>query len=153
MIEIPSAAMTADILAEKSGFFSIGTNDLIQHSLAVDRGNEKVSHLGDSYHPAILRFLKQIIDAAHEKGIKAGMCGELAGDPAATAVLLGLGLDEFSMTSLSIPHIKEIIRGVSMESCKTLAGECLQGRSTSEVRSSIKEWMSANINKKLGVRN
>jgi phosphotransferase system enzyme I (PtsI) len=140
MIEIPSAAMTADILAEKTGFFSTGTNDLIQYTLAVDRGNEKVSYLGEPYHPAVLRFLKTIIDAAHEKGIKAAMCGELAGDPSATAILLGLGLDEFSMTASSIPQIKRIIRNSSIESCRALADECLRGRSITEVRATVHKW-------------
>jgi phosphotransferase system enzyme I (PtsI) len=144
MIEIPSAAMTADILAEKSGFFSIGTNDLIQYSLAVDRGNEKVSYLGDPYHPAVLRFLKHTIDAAHKKGIKAAMCGELAGNPLATALLLGLGLDEFSMTASSIPQIKRIIRGCSFESCKKLAAQALNGRSVVEIRALVQDWMAKN---------
>ncbi|MDR0316043.1 MAG: phosphoenolpyruvate--protein phosphotransferase [Treponema sp.] len=138
MIEIPSAAMTSDILAEKSDFFSIGTNDLIQYTMAVDRGNEKVSHLGEYHHPAVLRFLKRIIDAAHEKGIKAAMCGELAGDPAATAILIGLGLDEFSMNASSIPLVKQVIRETSLESCKSLAAECLQGRSIAEARAAVK---------------
>jgi phosphotransferase system enzyme I (PtsI) len=137
MIEIPSAAMTADILAERSQFFSIGTNDLIQYSIAVDRGNEKINYLGDPCHPAVLRFLKRTIDAAHEKGIKVAMCGELAGDPAATTLLLGLGLDEFSMTASSIPQIKEIIRGTSLESCKQLAARALNGRSIREVRAAV----------------
>jgi len=144
MIEIPSAAMTADILAEKSDFFSIGTNDLIQYSMAVDRGNEKVGYLGESHHPAVLRFLKRTIEAAHEKGIKAAMCGELAGDPSATALLLGLGLDEYSMTASSIPRIKKIIRGTSLESCQKLAAECLNGRSIAEVRASVERWMTDN---------
>jgi phosphotransferase system enzyme I (PtsI) len=145
MIEIPSAAMTADILAEKSGFFSIGTNDLIQYSLAVDRGNEKVSYLGDPYHPAVLRFLKRTIDAAHTQGIKAAMCGELAGNPLATALLLGLGLDEFSMTASSIPQIKKIIRGCTFESCKKLADSALNGRSVAEIRALVQDWMAHNI--------
>ncbi|MCL2043784.1 MAG: phosphoenolpyruvate--protein phosphotransferase [Treponema sp.] len=140
MIEIPSAAITADILAEKSDFFSIGTNDLIQYSLAVDRGNEKVSYLGDALHPAVLRFLKQTIDAAHAKGIKAAVCGELASDPEVTGILLGLGLDELSMAAPSIPRIKEIIRSVSLESCKALAVQALQGRSIAEVRAAADEW-------------
>jgi len=144
MIEIPSAAMTADILAEESDFFSIGTNDLIQYSLAVDRGNEKVGYLGESHHPAVLRFLKQIIDAAHARGIKAAMCGELAGDPSAAAILLGLGLDEFSMTASSIPRIKEIIRGTSIESCRKLAAAALNGRSIAEVRALVQAWMEEN---------
>ncbi|MDR2435231.1 MAG: phosphoenolpyruvate--protein phosphotransferase [Treponema sp.] len=134
MIEIPSAAMTADILAEKSDFFSLGTNDLVQYSLAVDRGNEKVNYLSEFRHPAVLRFLKRTIDAAHEKGIKAAICGELAGDPSATAILVGLGLDELSMTASSIPPVKQIIRGLSFEDCKVLAGKALQARSIAEVR-------------------
>jgi phosphotransferase system enzyme I (PtsI) len=144
MIEIPSAAMTADILAEKTDFFSIGTNDLIQYTVAVDRGNEKVSYLGEPYHPAVLRFLKTTIDAAHNRGIKAAMCGELAGDPSATAILLGLGLDEFSMTASSIPLIKRIIRGNSIKSCRVLADECMRGRSITEVRSSMQKWIADN---------
>jgi len=144
MIEIPSAAMTADIIAEESDFFSIGTNDLIQYSLAVDRGNEKVGYLGESHHPAVLRFLKRIIDAAHAQGIKAAMCGELAGDPSAAAILLGLGLDEFSMTASVIPQIKGIIRGTSFESCKKLADAALNGRSISEVRALVHAWMEKN---------
>jgi phosphotransferase system enzyme I (PtsI) len=134
MIEIPSAAMTADILAEKSDFFSLGTNDLVQYSLAVDRGNEKVNYLSEFRHPAVLRFLKRTIDAAHEKGIKAAICGELAGDLSATAILVGLGLDELSMTASSIPPVKQIIRGLSFEDCKALAGKALQARSIAEVR-------------------
>jgi phosphotransferase system enzyme I (PtsI) len=144
MIEIPSAAMTADILAGQSDFFSIGTNDLIQYSLAVDRGNEKVSYLGESHHPAVLRFLKRIIDAAHEREIKAAMCGELAGDTGATALLIGLGLDEFSMTAPSIPAVKQIIRGTSFESCKALADDCLRCRSIQEVHAAVDRWMTAN---------
>jgi phosphotransferase system enzyme I (PtsI) len=144
MIEIPSAAMTADILAEKSDFFSLGTNDLIQYSLAVDRGNEKVNYLGDSHHPAVLRFIKRTIDAAHEKGIKAAMCGELAGDPSATAILIGMGLDEFSMAASSIPLVKQIIRGISHAACKALADEVLRARSIAEVRAAVKVWMAAN---------
>jgi phosphotransferase system enzyme I (PtsI) len=144
MIEIPSAAVIADILAEKSDFFSIGTNDLIQYSLAVDRGNEKVGYLGDPYHPAVLRFLKYTIDAAHKKGIKAAMCGELAGDPSATALLIGLGLDEFSMTASSISRIKKIIRGTTLESCRNLVAEALTGRSIAEIRAVVQAWMADN---------
>ncbi|MDR2134095.1 MAG: phosphoenolpyruvate--protein phosphotransferase [Treponema sp.] len=145
MIEIPSAAMTADILAEKSDFFSLGTNDLIQYTLAADRGNEKVNYLGQPCHPAVLRFLERTINAAHEKGIKAAMCGELAGDPAVTALLVGLGLDEFSMAASSIPVVKQIIRGVSFAGCKALAEKALEGRSVDGVRSVIEEWMAKNF--------
>jgi len=144
MIEVPSAAVTADILAEKSDFFSIGTNDLTQYSLAADRGNEKVNYLGEYFHPAVLRLIKSAIDAAHEKGKKAAMCGEMAGDINATAVLIGLGLDEFSMSASFIPHVKEIIRKISLVSCKKLAASVLLCRSTSEVNKTIKEWMTNN---------
>jgi phosphotransferase system enzyme I (PtsI) len=144
MIEIPSAAMTADILAEKSDFFSIGTNDLIQYSMAVDRGNEKVGYLGEACHPAVLRLLKRTIDAAHEKGIKAAMCGELAGDPFAAAFLLGMGLDEFSMSAASIPVVKRIIRSTTLESCRALAERTLQARSIAAVKSEVDEWMAHN---------
>ena len=145
MIEVPSAALTADILAEKSDFFSIGTNDLVQYSLAVDRGNEKVSYLSESLHPAVLRLVKQTIDAAHSKGIKAAMCGELAGNPMATGILLGLGLDEFSMTASSLPKIKGIIRGTSIAACKELAAEAMRSRSIAEVHAVVKAWMKDNV--------
>jgi phosphotransferase system enzyme I (PtsI) len=142
MIEVPSAAMTADILAERSDFFSIGTNDLIQYSLAVDRGNERVNYLAQPCHPAVLRFLKKTIDAAHEKGIKAAMCGEMAGDPSSTALLLGLGLDEFSMAASAIPQVKRIIRGVSVKDCRALAGKALKGLSYKKNAALVEAWMA-----------
>ena len=148
MIEVPSAAMTADILAESSAFFSIGTNDLIQYSMAVDRENEKVSYLGQSLHPAVLRFIKNAIDAAHKNKIKAAMCGELASDPSATAILLGLGLDEFSMTASAIPQIKEIIRSVNMASCQELAEQVLRQKTIAQVRSLASAWMADNAMKR-----
>jgi phosphotransferase system enzyme I (PtsI) len=147
MIEIPSAAMTADILAKKSDFFSIGTNDLIQYSMAVDRGNEKVNYLAKPTHPAVLRFLKMTIDAAHKQGIKAAMCGELAGDVNATAILLGLGLDEFSMTSSHIPQVKSLIRGVTLESCKALAEKALSCESWRDVEALVKKWTAEHAQK------
>jgi phosphotransferase system enzyme I (PtsI) len=142
MIEVPSAAVTADILAERADFFSIGTNDLIQYTLAIDRGNERVNYLAQPAHPAILRFLKTIIDTAHGRGIKAAMCGELAGDPYFTPLLLGLGLDEFSMTASAIPLVKRIIRGASQESCRALAVEALKGRSYQQINALIEAWMT-----------
>jgi phosphotransferase system enzyme I (PtsI) len=142
MIEVPSAAMTADILAKRSDFFSIGTNDLVQYSLAVDRGNERVSYLAQPTHPAILRFLKTTIDAAHARGIKAAMCGEMAGDPLMTALLLGLGLDELSMAASSIPQVKRIIREVTVSTCRELAAEILNGVSFMANNALLKAWMT-----------
>ena len=142
MIEVPSAAMTADILAKRSDFFSIGTNDLVQYSMAVDRGNEKVGYLAQPAHPAILRFIKTTIDAAHKRGIKAAMCGEMAGDPGLTVLLLGLGLDEFSMAASSIPRVKQIIRGVSVSDCRELAAELLKGVSSMANKALMKAWMT-----------
>jgi phosphotransferase system enzyme I (PtsI) len=142
MIEVPSAAMTADILARRSDFFSIGTNDLVQYSLAVDRGNEKISYLAQPAHPAILRFIKTTVEAAHNRGIKAAMCGEMAGDPIFTALLLGLGLDELSMAASSIPHVKKIIREVNLSECKELANELLGGISVIATNALIKAWMT-----------
>jgi len=150
MIEVPSAAVTADIIAEKSDFFSVGTNDLIQYGLAVDRGNDKVHYLSDSHQPAVLRLLKRTIDAAHENGIKTSVCGELAGDVSATAILVGLGLDEFSMNAASIPRVKEIIRGTTLESCKALAAKALRGRSVAEVRACVNAWTAENFPQKGG---
>jgi phosphotransferase system enzyme I (PtsI) len=141
MIEVPSAAMTADILAKKSRFFSIGTNDLILYSVAADRGNEKVNYLTQPFHPAVLRFIKKTIDAAHDAGIKAAMCGELAGDSCATAILLGLGLDEFSMTPQSIPLVKKIIRGSSLKDCENFAAKVMECCSYHSVRSLADNWM------------
>ncbi|MDR2418195.1 MAG: phosphoenolpyruvate--protein phosphotransferase [Treponema sp.] len=145
MIEIPSAALTADILAEKSDFFSIGTNDLVQYTIAVDRGNEKVSYLAQPFHPAILRSLKRIIDAAHEKGITAAMCGEMAGNASFTALLLGLGLDEFSMNVPAIPHVKQVIRSVTKESCGRLAKNALGCTSYRDVSSLVEDWTRSEL--------
>jgi len=142
MIEVPSAAMTADILAARSDFFSIGTNDLVQYSIAVDRGNEKVNYLAQPLHPAMLRLIKTTIDAAHKRGIKAAMCGEMAGNPGMAVLLLGLGLDEFSMASSSIPRIKRIIREVSISTCRDLAAELLKGVSSMANNAILKAWMT-----------
>ncbi len=109
MIEIPSAALTADVLAKEADFFSIGTNDLTQYTLAVDRMNEKIAALYDPFHPAVLRLIRMVIEEGDRAGIPVGMCGEMAGDVRATELLFGMGLREFSMSAPSIPEIKEII--------------------------------------------
>jgi phosphotransferase system enzyme I (PtsI) len=126
MIEVPSAAMIIDAIAKEVDFVSIGTNDLIQYTLAVDRVNENVASRYDPLHPTILRFIKRIIDESHKAGIDVGMCGEMAGDPYYTPVLLGLGLDEFSVASVQIPKIKRVIRNISFENVQRIAGEILK---------------------------
>jgi len=133
MIEVPSAAMTADILAREVGFFSIGTNDLIQYSLAVDRGNEKVAYLYEPAHPAVLRLIRNVIDAAHQANIKVAMCGEMAGEPSLALILLGLGLDEFSMPPQMIPELKFIIRAIGFKAAQEIAGEAMKFSTGTEV--------------------
>ncbi|MDR2194576.1 MAG: phosphoenolpyruvate--protein phosphotransferase [Treponema sp.] len=139
MIEVPSAAVIADILAEKSSFFSLGTNDLIQYALAVDRNNEQVGYLSQPFHPAVLRLIKRTIDAAHSAGIKVAMCGELAGNPSAAAVLVGLGLDEFSMSASQIPLVKQNIRRLDSETCRALAKRILTCKTVQEAEAVMKE--------------
>ncbi len=133
MIEVPSAAMTADILAKEVDFFSIGTNDLIQYSIAVDRSNEKVAYLYEPAHLGVLRLIKNIIDIGHKSNLNVGMCGEMAGDPIFTLILLGMGLDEFSMPSVMIPEIKHIIRSVSMPEAESISREALSFSTTKDV--------------------
>jgi phosphotransferase system enzyme I (PtsI) len=133
MIEVPSAAMTADILAKEADFFSIGTNDLIQYSLAVDRANEKVAYLYDPAHPAVLRLIKSIIDAGHAADINVGMCGEMAGEPALAVILIGLGLDEFSMPAQVIPELKYIVRSLTLKQAQELAQEAMKLSTGKEV--------------------
>ncbi|QCT72932.1 phosphoenolpyruvate--protein phosphotransferase [Eubacterium maltosivorans] len=148
MIEIPSAAVTSDIIAKEVDFFSIGTNDLCQYTLAVDRMNQEVSYLYNPLHPAILRLVKTVIDASHAReGLFTGMCGEMAGDPMATLILLGLGMDEFSMSASSIPQVKKIIRSVSYEDARAIAEKALNLETGEEV----KEMVQAKI-AELGIK-
>ncbi|MDD5503945.1 MAG: phosphoenolpyruvate--protein phosphotransferase [Candidatus Omnitrophica bacterium] len=137
MIEVPSAAIIADILASRVDFFSIGTNDLIQYSLAVDRVNEKIAYLYEPAHPAVLRLLKNIIDAGHAKGIWVGMCGEMAGELKYAPLLLGLGLDEFSVPPPSLLKIKRIIRSVKYEDAKNLVLRALELSTGKEVEALV----------------
>jgi len=133
MIEIPSAVMVADALASRLKFFSIGTNDLIQYTLAVDRMNEKVAHLYEPTHPAIIRLIKATVDAAHKNNIWVGVCGEMAGDPALIPLLLGLGVDELSATPSLVPPVKYLIRRLKINEARELAEFALSCESSSEI--------------------
>ncbi len=133
MIEVPSAAVTSDILAKESAFFSIGTNDLIQYSLAVDRVNEKIAYLYEPAHPAVLTLIKKVIDSGHQANIPVALCGEMAGDITLTVILLGLGLDEFSTSPIAIPEIKKVIRSVKYSEAKKIAEKALQFSTGKEV--------------------
>jgi phosphotransferase system enzyme I (PtsI) len=139
MIEVPSAALTADILAREVDFFSIGTNDLIQYSLAVDRVNEKIAYLYEPAHPAVLRLIKNVIYAGHKANIWVGMCGEMAGEPAFTILLLGFGLDEFSTSPVNLPRIKQVIRSVEYKAAQKIAEEALTLSTGREVEEYTKE--------------
>lgn len=141
MIEIPSAALTSDILARKVEFFSIGTNDLIQYTIAVDRGNQRTAYLYEPFHPAVLRLIRLTVENAHAVGIPVAMCGEMAGDPLATVILLGLGLDELSMNAFSIPAVKKIIRSVSMAEAEELVGTVMEMRSGKEIDAYVRQLM------------
>lgn len=141
MMEIPAAAMIADKLAKYADFFSIGTNDLIQYSMAADRGNERVSYLYQPYNPSILRLIKNIIDASHKEGKWTGMCGEMAGDQIAVPLLLGLGLDEFSMSATSILKTRSLIKKLDSQEMKELADKAVSDCETvDEVVSLVKEF-------------
>lgn len=134
MIEIPSAAMMADALAKEADFFSIGTNDLVQYTIAVDRGNEKVSYLYDYCNPAVIRLIKKVTEAAKENGIPVGMCGDMAGDPLMLPLLVGLNLDELSMSAGFIPKIKYFLSNINKSDCIKLAEKALTCTSASQIR-------------------
>jgi phosphotransferase system enzyme I (PtsI) len=133
MIEIPSAAATADILAKNCSFFSVGTNDLIQYLLAIDRVNERIAHLYEPTHPAVVRTLKHIVDEAHKQGLPVSVCGEMAGDPVFAPLLLGLGVDGLSMSPSWLPSVKYLVRAMTMADAKALAAEALALESPKEI--------------------
>jgi phosphotransferase system enzyme I (PtsI) len=133
MIEIPSAAISADVLAREVDFFSIGTNDLIQYALAVDRVNERIAHLYEPTHPAVIRLLKMIADAAHANDIWVGVCGEMAGDVALIPLLLGLGMDELSAGATLVPRVKRAVQSLAISECRELIEETLKLQTPSEI--------------------
>jgi phosphotransferase system enzyme I (PtsI) len=142
MIEIPSASDIADILAREVDFFSIGTNDLIQYALAVDRINEHVSYLYEPLHPAVLRIIRRVVQSGHHAGIPVAICGEMAAEPAYAVVLLGLGLDEFSMNPVSIPKVKKVLRMARFEETRSLVEHLFQFPTASEVERFLRDWMA-----------
>ncbi len=133
MIEVPSAALTANMLAEQCDFFSIGTNDLTQYTLAVDRGNERVAHLYDSMHPAVLQLIQLTVQAAEGARIPVSICGEMATNPLAVPILVGLGIGELSGTPAAIPVVKEIIRALETGDVEADARAALAARTPAEV--------------------
>jgi phosphotransferase system enzyme I (PtsI) len=141
MIEVPSAVVIADKLAEEVDFFSIGTNDLIQYALAIDRANEHLAYLYEPLHPAVLRLLKRAVDEAHKANIHVAMCGEMAGDPICCLVLLGMELDELSMSHLAIPRIKRIIRASTLKDAKVVLEKAMSFSVASEVRAYLQDYM------------
>ncbi|MDP8176488.1 phosphoenolpyruvate-protein phosphotransferase PtsI [Pasteurella skyensis] len=140
MVETPSAAMNARHLAKEVDFFSIGTNDLTQYLLAVDRGNEYIAHLYNPLAPSVLNVIKQVIDASHAEGKWTGMCGELAGDERAAALLLGMGLDEFSMSAISVPRIKKLVRNMNYADAKALADKALDCPTAAEIEQLVDDF-------------
>ncbi len=141
MVEVPSVAVLADRFVPLVDFFSIGTNDLTQYTLAAERTNPRVAHLGDPCHPAVLRQIQRVIEVAHAGGIWVGVCGEMAGDPEAAPVLLGLGLDEFSMAPGSIPRVKAILRSWTFAEAARLAAQAVNLDSAEEVRALVRSWV------------
>lgn len=139
MMELPSAVMIADLLAREVDFFSIGTNDLIQYSLGIDRANQHVSYLYQPLHPAVLRAIKRVVDAAHQEGIEVSLCGEVASDPFCIPILMGMQIDSISLTPQAIPGIKRIIRQAGMAECKELLREVIHCRTVNHINRLVKE--------------
>jgi phosphotransferase system enzyme I (PtsI) len=142
MVEIPSSAVLADQFAKEADFFSIGTNDLIQYSMAADRMSEKVAYLYQPFNPSLLRLIKMTIDGAHSQGKWCGMCGEMAGDEYAVPLLLGLGLDEFSMSATSILQARKMVRSLSHKAMKDLAKKALELDTAEAVLDLVKSTLS-----------
>jgi phosphotransferase system enzyme I (PtsI) len=144
MIEVPSAALIVDLIVPEVDFLSIGTNDLIQYTLAVDRTNEKVAYLYQPTHPAIIQLIRLIVTKAHEGNIWVGVCGEMAGEIMLTPLLLGLGVDELSMGSIFIPRIKRVIQSLSYEEMQNLVQEALKLSTGKEILELLEKVAQAN---------
>ena len=140
MLEVPSAALTVDILAQEVDFFAVGTNDLIQYSLAVDRGNEQLNQMYSPYHPAILRLLKQIADGAEPTQTPLSICGELAGDPQYLPLLIGAGIRNLSMNSFSIPLAKNRVRKMDVKECQDLFKDLLHCKTAPELENRLRSY-------------
>ncbi|HEY1110872.1 MAG TPA: phosphoenolpyruvate--protein phosphotransferase, partial [Opitutaceae bacterium] len=145
MIEIPSAAQTADLLAKTCAFFSVGTNDLIQYMLAIDRVNDRIAHLYEPTHPAILRTLRYVVEEAHKQKILVSVCGEMAGDPIFAPLLLGLGIDGLSMSPAWLPQVKYLVRAMSMKAARELAAEALTMTSPKEIYAKCDAFYRAHV--------
>jgi phosphotransferase system enzyme I (PtsI) len=143
MIEMPSAALTSDLLAQECDFFSIGTNDLIQYTLAVDRVNEYVSYLYEPLHPALLRLIGEVAAAARAANIPVTICGEMAGEPLIAPVLLGLGIRELSMSAVSIPEVKAMIRKISIKEVEALAQKMLKLPTAADIRAMVSTYLAS----------
>jgi len=143
MIEIPSAAVCADLIAKKVDFLSIGTNDLTQYTMAVDRENPKVAHLYDYYNPAVLRLVQRTIEAGAKAGVEVSMCGEMAGDPAGAILLVGLGLRHFSMNVSSLTRVKALARKVTLSEARELAAAAMELSTAREIRKLVQERVKA----------
>ncbi|MBL9207759.1 MAG: phosphoenolpyruvate--protein phosphotransferase, partial [Opitutaceae bacterium] len=145
MIEIPSAAYTADLLAEKNSFFSIGTNDLIQYLLAIDRVNDRIAHLYEPTHPAVVRTLSHIVHEAHRAKIRVSVCGEMAGDPLLAPLLIGLGIDELSMTPPLLPAVKFAVRAMTLTDARALASQALTLKGAKEILALCETFYRARV--------
>ena len=139
MIEVPSAALVADQIAKEVQFFSIGTNDLVQYTLAVDRSNERVAYLFDGLHPGVIRLIEGILKAGRESGIPVALCGEMCGEPLSALLLLGMGLDRFSMSPKAIPDVKRSIRSIHSSHARSVAKEAMSYRTSAEVRGFLRQ--------------
>ncbi|MBN2092408.1 phosphoenolpyruvate--protein phosphotransferase [candidate division KSB1 bacterium] len=142
MIEVPSAAIMTDVLAKRISFLSIGTNDLIQYTLAADRGNERIAYLYENVPPAVIRLIKQVVESGHKRGVWVGMCGEMASDPLAIMILVGLGLDELSVSPIALPEIKQIIRSIKFSDAAHIAQKVMQMENGAEIKKYIRKVMA-----------